>query len=189
MNLLDLVEQDVKVSRVGAGREYAGPCPLCGGEDRFRVWPDTGRYWCRGCGAMGDVIQYLRDVRGMSYREACRVVGREVEAPGRLRERTREQESLKSLIEAVEAWRWEWISKLIQQIGEHEETIDLAGVMIRAGPRLGVTDAGETALWTEIFHDGINGQAQDEDELRMLMHGTPEEILGAWRQHESLKQH
>jgi len=36
--------------------EYAGPCPWCGGEDRFRVW-EEGNYWCRPgpghCGRKG----------------------------------------------------------------------------------------------------------------------------------------
>lgn len=36
--------------------EYAGPCPWCGGEDRFHVW-EKGNYWCRPgpghCGRKG----------------------------------------------------------------------------------------------------------------------------------------
>ena len=33
--------------------EHAGPCPWCGGDDRFRVW-ETGNYWCRpGLGHCG----------------------------------------------------------------------------------------------------------------------------------------
>lgn len=31
------------------GGEYAGPCPLCGGRDRFRVQPKRGRWLCRHC--------------------------------------------------------------------------------------------------------------------------------------------
>jgi hypothetical protein len=37
-------------------QEYAGFCPFCGGDhrsDRFRVWPEQGRYWCRQCNASG----------------------------------------------------------------------------------------------------------------------------------------
>ena len=30
------------------GRELNGPCPLCGGDDRFRVMPD-GKFFCRHC--------------------------------------------------------------------------------------------------------------------------------------------
>ncbi len=57
------------------GGELAGPCPFCGGRDRFRVWPEKGRYWCRQCGARGDAIQYLRDRQGMTYRDACTALG------------------------------------------------------------------------------------------------------------------
>jgi len=64
-----------------SGGEWAGPCPWCGGTDRFRVWPDHpsgatgGRFLCRGCGRQGDGIQFVRDMDGMSYPEACRYFG------------------------------------------------------------------------------------------------------------------
>ena len=42
-----------------SGDEFAGPCPWCGGRDRFHVWDDKGNYWCRPgpghCGAQGFV--------------------------------------------------------------------------------------------------------------------------------------
>ena len=56
--------------------EFAGSCPKCGGEDRFLVWPsdgDTGGFWCRQCGFSGDGIEYLREVEGHSFQEACGV--------------------------------------------------------------------------------------------------------------------
>ncbi|MBU0515241.1 MAG: hypothetical protein KJ621_10765, partial [Proteobacteria bacterium] len=88
MNILDLLAEDgITPKRVAAtrGGEYASPCPLCGGDDRFRAWPgqgDGGRWWCRGCDKGGDVIQYLRDVRGLDFKEAARIVGKELDAPG-----------------------------------------------------------------------------------------------------------
>lgn len=86
MSLIDLLAADgFMVRRVAAtrGGEYAGPCPFCQGVDRFRVWPEHkgGRWWCRQCGRWGDLIQYLRDVRSMSFKEACQYVGRDIEAP------------------------------------------------------------------------------------------------------------
>jgi len=83
MSLLDLLnEGGGPIRRVSGtnGGEYAGPCPSCGGDDRFRVWPgqgEGGRFWCRGCNKHGDAIQYLRDFRGLSYLEACHFLGRE----------------------------------------------------------------------------------------------------------------
>jgi hypothetical protein len=90
MTIIELIQSDGFFSkRVGStgGGEYAGPCPWCGGDDRFRCWPsqgDFGKYWCRGCGRFGDAIQYLRDYRRMSFPEACSFLGREVTHPSTL---------------------------------------------------------------------------------------------------------
>lgn len=43
--------------------ELAGPCPWCGGSDRFRVWRGAhGGYWCRQCNLSGDVITATRNL-------------------------------------------------------------------------------------------------------------------------------
>jgi DNA primase len=48
-----------------SGEEYAGPCPWCNGQDRFRVWRDRGNYWCRPgpghCGRSGFVDELTGD--------------------------------------------------------------------------------------------------------------------------------
>lgn len=92
--LLDLIAlRGIESRRVSAaeGGEWAGPCPLCGGRDRFRIWPEKaheghsiappGRYWCRQCGIQGDAIDYLRRVEGLPFGEACARLG--IERPGR----------------------------------------------------------------------------------------------------------
>jgi len=75
MTLFDLISRDTTLRKVASthGGEYAGPCPWCGGDDRFRVWPDADKpgYWCRQCDRKGDAIQYLREHDGLTYREAC----------------------------------------------------------------------------------------------------------------------
>jgi len=63
-----------------SGGEFCGPCPWCGGEDRFRVWPDhpasgTGRWMCRGCGRHGDGLAFLMEHDGLGYPEACHQLG------------------------------------------------------------------------------------------------------------------
>jgi DNA primase len=77
MNILDLIESDGFVLKKKAntyGGEWAGPCPFCGGTDRFLVWPNDkgGRYWCRQCKKHGDDIQYMRDFQKLTYYAACR---------------------------------------------------------------------------------------------------------------------
>lgn len=76
MNTLDLALKSVVMKKVSAtnGGEWQGPCPSCGGTDRFHVWPEqneSGGYWCRGCGKAGDAIQFLRDFEGLSFQDAC----------------------------------------------------------------------------------------------------------------------
>jgi len=86
MNVLDLVrssgQQPRRKADGGRGQEWCSPCPGCGGTDRFLVWPEQhggdGSYYCRGCGLAGDAIQFLRDFRGMGFREACDYLGKDV---------------------------------------------------------------------------------------------------------------
>lgn len=57
------------ISQRGEG-EFAGPCPLCGGEDRFHVRGE--HFYCRQCTPRGgDVIDLVRLVHGVSFVEAC----------------------------------------------------------------------------------------------------------------------
>jgi DNA primase len=55
------------------GGEYHSTCPdpCCGGKDRFILWPEKARYWCRQCKKSGDPIQFCRDFMGLTYFQAC----------------------------------------------------------------------------------------------------------------------
>jgi len=54
--------------------EMAGPCPKCGGDDRFYVTADW--FACRGCHEKrGDVIEFLAWLEGLSFKEACERLG------------------------------------------------------------------------------------------------------------------
>lgn len=53
-----------------AGRERIGPCPACGGRDRFSINPDLGVFNCRGgCGG-GDGLKLIQIVKGCDFRAA-----------------------------------------------------------------------------------------------------------------------
>lgn len=81
-NILEMMQNDGSVLNHAAhtnGGEFKGPCPWCGGDDRFTVWPIMGKYICRKCDKSGDAIQYLRDFRNMTYFEACAAAGVEPE--------------------------------------------------------------------------------------------------------------
>ena len=54
-----------------------GPCPMCGGKDRFRFDDKDGRgtYFCSGCGA-GDGVQLAMGITGLSFRDVAREIER-----------------------------------------------------------------------------------------------------------------
>ena len=89
VDLLTVIGADTSLRRVAStnGGEYAGPCPFCGGVDRFRVWPNhpggRGRWWCRQCERQGDAIQYVRERDNLGYREALEVLGLEARQEAR----------------------------------------------------------------------------------------------------------
>lgn len=84
MNLLERANRDGRNYRKASsinGGEYHGPCPVCGGTDRFHIWPaqgDHGTFWCRSCGIGGDAIEYLVKIEGLHFRDACKEVGKEL---------------------------------------------------------------------------------------------------------------
>ena len=51
--------------------EYTGPCPACGGTDRFSVNVKKQVCNCRKCDLKGDVIDFVEILTGSAYLEAC----------------------------------------------------------------------------------------------------------------------
>jgi hypothetical protein len=70
------------LKRVNAS-ELAGPCPRCGGTDRFSINTKLQVWNCRGCvKGGGDAISLLSHVRGLGFREAVEdLTGGDVERP------------------------------------------------------------------------------------------------------------
>ena len=103
MNVLEEAEKTVTMKLMSStkGGEYHGPCPGCGGNKRFHVWPEQndgqGSFWCRDCGKGGDLIQFFMDFCGKSFPEAAQLAGKELaeedqyrvpEPPGKKRQQT-----------------------------------------------------------------------------------------------------
>jgi putative DNA primase/helicase len=69
---------DVLVSRghnlQRCGGELVGPCPVCGGRDRFAVNPRKQVWNCRGCGKGGDVIELVRHLDGCEFNAAVELL-------------------------------------------------------------------------------------------------------------------
>lgn len=55
-----------------SGAERIGPCPRCGGDDRFAINIRKQVWLCRGCAPRGgDVIALVRFLDGVDFCEAC----------------------------------------------------------------------------------------------------------------------
>lgn len=66
-----------------AGRDT--PCPVCGGNDRFRFTDKGfGCWFCRGCGHGGDGLRLVQTIKRVAFPEAAAlvetVVGKAAEA-------------------------------------------------------------------------------------------------------------
>ena len=55
------------------GRTYTGLCPFHNEKTpSFTVYPDTQSFYCFGCGAAGDVINFVRKISNLGYVEAVK---------------------------------------------------------------------------------------------------------------------
>ncbi|MDD3148480.1 MAG: primase-helicase zinc-binding domain-containing protein [Candidatus Riflebacteria bacterium] len=75
MNILEFLQSEGVAARAKSQSEYSSPCPVCGGNDRFTIWPDRNRWHCRGCNKAGDLIELVQSCKGMSFPDACRFIG------------------------------------------------------------------------------------------------------------------
>jgi putative DNA primase/helicase len=60
---------------IGFLQNRHGPCPICGGRDRYRFddRDGTGSYFCNQCGA-GTGLILIRKLKGWDHRTACDAV-------------------------------------------------------------------------------------------------------------------
>jgi phage/plasmid primase-like uncharacterized protein len=57
------------------GSELVGPCPQCGGRDRFAINVRKQIFLCRGCGVGGDIIALVQHLDGCGFKEAVQMLG------------------------------------------------------------------------------------------------------------------
>jgi hypothetical protein len=66
-----VIEQSGITNLRRQGHEFVGPCPKCGGDDRFAINTEKQVFNCRGCGGKGDVIQFVQFVDAVDFNTAC----------------------------------------------------------------------------------------------------------------------
>ena len=66
---IEAQRRGIRLRRSGA--ELIGPCPRCGGDDRFAINTKKQVWNCRGCGAKGSVIDLVMSLDGADFNTAC----------------------------------------------------------------------------------------------------------------------
>lgn len=69
--------------KLAPGIDRAGPCPVCGGTDRFAIHTKKNTFNCRGCGISGaGVIDLVMATESVSFIAACEIItGRKASEP------------------------------------------------------------------------------------------------------------
>ncbi len=74
-DLFNLISRDTQLTRKTRD-EFHGPCPKCGGTDRFTVNVAEGWWFCRQCSPRrGDAPGYLMWLQNLTYPEALARLG------------------------------------------------------------------------------------------------------------------
>jgi hypothetical protein len=74
----------------GRGVDRRGPCPVCGGDDRFSINIKKQVWNCRGCSTGGDVIALVEHLDGCGFMEAVATLIGQPQAPARERDRAQQ---------------------------------------------------------------------------------------------------
>jgi DNA primase len=76
LSLVDIVNRYVELRPVGD--RWTAPCPFHQEtKPSFTVSPDKGFYYCFGCQASGDIIEFYKNINGLDFAEAVKQLARE----------------------------------------------------------------------------------------------------------------
>ena len=167
--MLELVDRLAIGGLVRTGGELVGPCPGCGGKDRFSINPRKDVIFCRRCDARGDQIALVQLVLGLDFPAALDwLVGHRQElTPQQLAEQERKAEEHRRAREADAARRRTDAIAQARKIWDHSGPADgtvvvdyLArrGIRPRAGAQLPRCFRFEPAARLVVPGDGRRGE-------------------------------
>ncbi|AHX04810.1 DNA primase [Ehrlichia japonica] len=111
MNVVDIIKSRIKLSDVvgqrvkltGRGNSVIGLCPFHSEKTpSFTVSDEKGLYYCFGCGANGDVIQFISDINALDFRGAIDYLAEMygIDLP----QNTNKKVSLSPILDAATLW-------------------------------------------------------------------------------------
>jgi hypothetical protein len=76
----EIGRRGINLTRQGIA-EFVGPCPKCGGDDRFAINTKKQVFHCRGCDVGGNVIKLVEHLDGVDFATACATLTNRDPAP------------------------------------------------------------------------------------------------------------
>jgi hypothetical protein len=163
-------------------KECHGPCPFCGGADRFIAW-ENGYGWCRQCHWKGDSIQLLRDRDHLTFQEALRQLGLECFPPPRQTQRLARVHSL-ALARAKQAyydWQRHTLTDLTDQYRLLTDELEVAAIAYRALHRCADRYRhDEHAFWVHRLGALYDRHASLEHDLDILTYDKHQDARVTW---------
>lgn len=157
--------------QLAPGIDRAGPCPLCGGRDRFAIHTTKNIFLCRRCGISGvGVIDLVMKVQGVEFIRACEIVtgrtadqpvdperaarlAREAEAKNRQREKEAQQHREKARADGYGLWRSagriDWTAESPGRLYLERRGVDVARVLAQAPGAFACLRLIESLPWVE----------------------------------------
>jgi DNA primase len=96
LNIVDVVQQYVRLKRQGNGLRYVGLCPFHSEKTpSFGVHSGLGYYKCFGCDASGDVFKFVQEIESLTFPETLKVLAERYGIPMPERQRFDQPEEQK----------------------------------------------------------------------------------------------
>jgi len=114
IDLFVIAESATTLKRKGSS-ELCGPCPFCGGDDRFAIQPDRHRWLCRGCtdGGWKDGIEFVMRLSKLSLLEVAEKYGNgSVVIAEKASPAPKVAPKVVASLPPSSSWQWERLSEL-----------------------------------------------------------------------------
>ena len=162
-SIISVIGQRVELRR--AGREYKGLCPFHSEKTpSFTVNEENGVFYCFGCGAKGDVFDFIMKVDGVTFPEARARLGTASKRPS-----PKAADPVSDTAKIITRWANELTTKVNSQLCDIGQRARVAGL---ADWREEINLLGREWILLEILADDL----QDETVIIQL-----------WRERETIE--
>ena len=173
-----------------SGAEYCGPCPICGGTDRWHFWVDRLNWWCRPgpghCGRKGFLDELFDDVKAPTQQD--RLEWRMARIEEQQREMERRLSALERMAQSTDHLNYHYNITTDAVVYFNEEGITNASIdkyMLGYCPRCPTDRQGRPSYTIPVINDGtlLNIRHRlvgaDSDKYRPHMAGLGVQLFNA----------